>query len=49
MATVIGAMIVFGLTGAIVTKMIYNKLHHKGGCSCGEDCSCCGGECRPKK
>lgn len=42
MPTVIGAIIVFGIFGAIVGKAIYNRMHHKGGCSCG-DCAGCGG------
>ena len=45
MATVIGAIIVFGIVGVITAKLIYNKIHHKGGCSCGCDCSDCGGHC----
>ena len=32
MATVIVAIIVFGLVGLIIGKGIYDKKHHKGGC-----------------
>lgn len=42
MATVIVAIIVFGLVGLITGKGIYDKKHHKGGCGC--DCSSCGGD-----
>lgn len=43
MATVIVAIIVFGLVGLITGKGIYDKKHHKSGCGC--DCSSCGGGC----
>lgn len=43
MATVIVAIIVFGLVGLIIGKGIYDKKHHKGGCGC--NCSSCGGGC----
>ena len=42
MATVIVAIIVFGLVGLITGKGIYDKKHHKSGCGC--DCSSCGAD-----
>ena len=47
MATVIVAIIVFGLVGLITGKGIYDKKHHKSGCGC--DCSSCGGGCHSQK
>lgn len=50
MATVIGAIIVFGIVALIIGKMIYDRVvHHKSGCSCGCDCSSCGGGCHEGK
>lgn len=49
MATVIVAIIVFGIVGLAVAKMVYDKIHHKGGCSCGCDCSQCAGGCHSQK
>ncbi len=51
MATVIIAIIVFGIVGADVAYLLYNLVHHTGkfGCSSGgfcsgcEGCSACGG------
>ena len=47
MATVIVAIIVFGLVGLITGKGIYDKKHHTSGCGC--DCSSCGGGCHSQK
>ena len=47
MATVIVAIIVFGLVGLIIGKGIYDKKPHKGGCGC--NCSSCGGGCHSQK
>lgn len=38
-ATGIGAVLIFGMVGLIIGRGIYNRLHHRGGCSCGcADC-----------
>ncbi len=49
MATVIVAIIVFGIVGIDVAKLVYDKVHHKGGCSCGCDCSHCSSGCCSQK
>lgn len=46
--TVIGALIVFAIFAAIVGRGLYNKKHHKGGCSCGCDHCPSSGMCHPK-
>ncbi len=40
--TIIVASVVLVVFVAIVGRGIYNKLHGKGGCSCGGDCGACG-------
>lgn len=47
--TIIGALIILGIVVLIVARAIYNKKHHRSGCSCG-GCSGCStqGICHPK-
>ncbi len=49
MATVIVAIIVFGIVGLDVWYLLDDKIHHKGKVSCSgnclEGCSGCGGGC----
>ncbi|MCC8081178.1 MAG: FeoB-associated Cys-rich membrane protein [Lachnospiraceae bacterium] len=48
MATVIVAIIVFGIVGLDVWYLLDDRIHHKGktGCSgCSGNCSGCGGDC----
>ena len=49
LATVIGAGLVVGIVGFIVGRGVYNRLHHRGGCSCG--CGSCPsrGLCHPDR
>lgn len=38
--TIIGALLVLAVFVGILARAVYNKKHHKGGCSCGcGDCS----------
>ena len=48
MATIIIGVLVFAAVAAIVGRGIWNRKHHKGGCSCG--CSGCPGSslCHPE-
>lgn len=48
LATVIGAVLIFGVVGLIVGRGVYNRLHRRGGCSCG--CGDCPsrGLCHPE-
>ena len=43
-ATIVIAALIFGAVGCIIGKGIYNRKHHKGGCSaCGGSCGGCHG------
>lgn len=43
LATIIVAVIVFGIWGLVVYKLIRDHRASKGGCSCGGSCSGCPG------
>ncbi|WP_075109686.1 FeoB-associated Cys-rich membrane protein [Bittarella massiliensis (ex Durand et al. 2017)] len=47
--TIVGALIVLAVVAAIVGRGIWNRRHHRGGCSCG--CGDCPsrGLCHPDK
>ena len=47
--TIVGALIVLAIVAAIVGRGIWNRRHHRGGCSCG--CGDCPsrGLCPPDK
>ncbi|MEY8280924.1 FeoB-associated Cys-rich membrane protein [Oscillospiraceae bacterium 52-8] len=47
--TIVGALIVLAIVAAIVGRGIWNRRHHRGGCSCG--CGDCPsrGLCHPDK
>ncbi|MCB5940006.1 FeoB-associated Cys-rich membrane protein [bacterium 210820-DFI.6.52] len=47
--TIIGALLVLAVVAAIVGRGIWNRRHHRGGCSCG--CGDCPsrGLCHPDK
>ncbi|MBC2871480.1 FeoB-associated Cys-rich membrane protein [Bittarella massiliensis] len=48
-STIVGALIVLAIVAAIVGRGIWNRRHHRGGCSCG--CGDCPsrGLCHPDK
>lgn len=41
--TIVISLLILGVFVAIIARGIYNRKHHKGGCSCG--CSSCSGSC----
>ncbi|MBU5419019.1 FeoB-associated Cys-rich membrane protein [Acetanaerobacterium sp. MSJ-12] len=47
--TIVGALIILAIVAAIVGRGIWNRRHHRGGCSCG--CGDCPsrGLCHPDK
>ncbi|ERI98982.1 MULTISPECIES: FeoB-associated Cys-rich membrane protein [Eubacteriales] len=47
--TIVGALLVLAVVAAIVGRGIWNRRHHRGGCSCG--CGDCPsrGLCHPDK
>ena len=47
--TIVGALLVLAVVAAIVGRGIWNRRHHRGGCSCG--CGDCPsrGICHPDK
>ncbi|MGN8937830.1 FeoB-associated Cys-rich membrane protein [Bittarella sp. HCP28S3_D9] len=47
--TIVGALLVLAIVAAIVGRGIWNRRHHRGGCSCG--CGDCPsrGLCHPDK
>ena len=45
LATVLISLAIAAVFVAIVARGIYNRIHHKGGCSCGGSCGSCGACC----
>ncbi|MBO1678735.1 FeoB-associated Cys-rich membrane protein [Bittarella massiliensis (ex Durand et al. 2017)] len=47
--TIIGALVVLAIVAAVVGRGVWNRRHHRGGCSCG--CGDCPsrGLCHPDK
>ncbi len=42
LATIVVSLIVLAIVSLVVWKMVRDKKHGKGGCSCGGSCSTCG-------
>ena len=42
LSTILISLVIGAIFVAIVAKGIYNRIHHKGGCSCGGSCGTCG-------
>ena len=41
LSTVLISLAIGAVFVAIVARGIYNRIHHKGGCSCGGNCGAC--------
>ena len=45
LSTILISLVILAVFVAIVAKGIYNRRHHKGGCSCGGSCGTCAACC----
>ena len=45
LSTILISLAILAVFVAIVAKGVYNRRHHKGGCSCGGSCGTCGAGC----